>query len=418
MKSFFKPLLCAGMLTLGLQSYAANNLSDTTRAYATPLLTKTPKGTVALSWTEKDSKDVVYFYWAESKDKGKTFDNKKLIFASSGIGNSRLMKPKLLFKKDGSAVAVFALRGGSVAAPASHNSHAAHQGGGHGGHGEAAPAKGGRPTDLQIVYAVSKDQGSTWTNPVPVHQDQSPNVVRGFFDATVLANGEIGVAYLNDIPGKAHQRDLRFVSSKGDRFEAERVIDPFVCDCCPISLLVDASGTLNMYYRENQENIRDIFKISSKDNGKTFSQGEPLYKDNWQVNGCPHSGPTSGTGGGKNLIAWFSGSQDAPGVRVVDQQGKRLFVLDDPTAKSAFLVSAPKSSILLWEQSLASESGRLSTIGYKNISGNSNPATQFVKESRHAMNASGLVIDSQLIVAYEAVNDNKKSSVALAQISL
>ncbi|MGV3558607.1 sialidase family protein [Larkinella arboricola] len=418
MKSFFKPFLCAGLLALGLQSYAATNLGDTTRAYATPLLSKTPKGTVALSWTEKDSKDVVYFYWAESKDKGKTFDNKKLIFASRGIGNSRLMKPKLLFKKDGSAVAVFGLRGEAAAARASHDNHAAHQGGEHGGHGQAAPAKAKRPTDLQIVYVLSKDQGNTWTTPKPVHQDQSPNVVRGFFDATVLANGEIGVAYLNDIPGKAHQRDLRFVASNGDGFEAEKVIDPFVCDCCPISLLVDASGTLNMYYRENQENIRDIFKISSKDNGKTFSQGQPLYKDNWQVKACPHSGPTSSTGGGKNLIAWFSGSSDAPGVRIVDQQGKRLFVLDDPTAKSAFLVSAPKSSILLWEQSLASESGRVSTIGYKNISGDSNPTTQFVKESRHAMNASGLVIDNQLIVAYEAVNDNKKNSVALAQIKL
>ena len=425
MKSLFKILLCTGLfVACGLASYANTNFGDTTRAYSAPLLTKTPKGTAALSWTEKDNKDVVYFYWAESKDKGKTFGNKKLIFSSAGIGNSRLMKPRLLFKKDGSAVAVFALRGESAAPqsatarPAAQDNHAAHQGGGHAEVPKPARRGGGRPGDLQIVYALSKDQGNTWTKPVPVHQDKTPNVVRGFFDATVLANGEIGVAYLNDIAGKAHQRDLRFVASNGDRFETEKVVDPFVCDCCPISLLVDASGTLNMYYRENQDNIRDIFKVSSKDNGKTFSKAEALYKDNWEVKGCPHSGPTASTGGGKNLIAWFSGTQDSPGLRVVDQQGKRLFVLDDPTAKSAFLVSAPKSSILLWEQSLASESGRISTIGYKNITGSTNPTTQFVKESRHAMNASGLVIDNQLIVVYEAMNDNKKNSVVLTQVKL
>ncbi|MGA0559727.1 sialidase family protein [Larkinella sp. VNQ87] len=418
MKLFIKSFLFLACFCLAVAgSFANNNLNDTTRAYATPLLTKTPKGTVALSWTEKDADNVIHFYWAESKDKGKTFGDKRLIYSSAGIGNSRLMKPRLLFRKDGSAVAVFALRGEAPAASTDHSNH----GGGHQGHGEAPKAAvgGGRPSDLQIVYAVSKDQGTTWTKPQPVHQDKTPNVVRGFFDATVLANGEIGVAYLNDIPGKAHQRDLRFVTSNGDQFGAEQVVDAFVCDCCPISLLVDASGTLNMYYRENQENIRDIYKTTSKDNGKTFSPAEPLYKDNWQVNGCPHSGPTSATGTGTNLIAWFSGTKDAPGVRLVDQQGKRLLVLDDPSAKSAFLVSGPKSSVLLWEQSLASESGRLSTIGFKNITGAaSNPTTQFVKDSRNAMNASGIVVDNQLVVAYEVMNENKKTGVALAQIKL
>jgi hypothetical protein len=370
MNKLVKTFVCFGMmLTCGLTGYATDSgkFSDTTRGYAVPTLTKTPKGAVALSWTEKDQEGIVHFYWAESADKGKTFGDKKLIFSSAGIGNSRLMRPKLLFKKDGTPVAVFALRGPSAGAPQqatqaepSHANHgAAPAGHDHGaapqqGAAKGAPRGSGRPSDLQIVFSYSSDRGNTWSQPVPVHADKTPNIVRGFFDATVLPNGEIGVAYLNDIEGKQHQRDMRFVSSKGNQFSSERIIDPFVCDCCNISLLVDNSGTLNLYYRENQDNIRDIAKMSSKDNGASFTKSEILFKDNWQINGCPHSGPTSSVGTGTNLIAWFSGTQESPGIRVVNQQGKRLFVLDDPTAKNAYLVAAPKSVVLLWEQNQTS----------------------------------------------------------------
>ncbi|GAB3018123.1 sialidase family protein [Spirosoma pulveris] len=437
MNKLVKTFVCFGaLLAVGLTGYATDSgkFSDTTRAYAVPTLTKTPKGAVALSWTEKDADGIVHFYWAESADKGRTFGDKKLIFSSAGIGNSRLMRPKLLFKKDGTPVAVFALRGpGSgvpqqaaqapQAEPAHTNHEAAAAGHDHGTAHQQVPSKGaqrggGRPSDLQIVYTYSNDQGKTWSQPLPVHADKTPNIVRGFFDATVLPNGEIGVAYLNDIEGKQHQRDMRFVSSKGNQFSRERIIDPFVCDCCNISLLVDNSGTLNLYYRENQDNIRDIAKMSSTDNGATFTKSEILFKDNWQINGCPHSGPTSSVGAGTNLIAWFSGTQESPGIRVVNQQGKRLFVLDEPTAKNAYLVAAPKASVLLWEQNQTSEAGINSVIAYKNIKADQNPATQLVKNAINGTNASGLVVDNQLLVAYEVKQPNNKNSVALAQIDL
>lgn len=413
--------------------------ADTTRAFAVPTLTRTPGGTVALSWTEKDPAGVVSFYWAESTDKGQTFGAKKLIFSAPGLGNSRLMRPKLLFKKDGTPVAVFALRGpesAAAAAAAPSHDHGAPQasapqaGAGH-DHGAApaakagdgaargnAPRGGGRPSDLQIVYTYSTDKGNTWTTPQPVHADKTPNIVRGFFDATVLANGEIGVAYLNDIQGQAHSRDLRFVSSTGTRFSPERILDPFVCDCCNISLLVDKSGALQLYYRENQDNIRDIARMTSTDNGATFTKPAILFADNWQINGCPHSGPTSSMGSGTNLIAWYSGTTSDPGIRVVNQQGKRLFVLDEPTARNAWLTPAPNASVLLWEQNQSSEAGVQSVIAYKTITGNTNPATQLVADARNATNASGLVIDNQLVVAYEIKGPNNKNALGLSQVRL
>ncbi|QJW90617.1 exo-alpha-sialidase [Spirosoma taeanense] len=417
------------LLTVGFSTYATGKLNDTTRAYAVPTLAKTPKGSVAMSWTEKDKDGTIFFYWAESTDKGQTFGDKKLIHSSAGIGNSRLMRPKLLFKKDGSMVAVFSLRGdespAAQASASSATSHDAHEhSASHQGEKSAntsatkAPQGGGRPRDSKIVYCVSKDQGVTWTEPAPVHSDNTPNIVRGFFDAIVLANGEIGVAYLNDIEGKAHQRDLRFVVSKGDRFGAEKILDPFVCDCCNISLLVDNTGTLQLFYRENQDNIRDIARMSSTDNGVSFSKPGILFNDNWQINGCPHSGPTSSASAGNTLIAWFSGTKESPGIRVVNQKGKRLFVLDDPTARNAYLVPAKKSSVLLWEQNQEFGEGVASFIAYKDIKDAGAAETKFVKSSRNGTNASGLTVDNQLLIAYEVRNANNKNSIEWMSVDL
>jgi transcriptional regulator NrdR family protein len=41
---------------------------------------------------------------AFSKDNGKTFSEKKTIYSGTGIGNSRMMRAKVLSKKDGSFV--------------------------------------------------------------------------------------------------------------------------------------------------------------------------------------------------------------------------------------------------------------------------------------------------------------------------
>lgn len=426
MNVLLKSITClALLLTVSLHGYATGNFTDTTRAYAVPLLTRTPQGTVALSWTEKDQAGVVYYYWAASTDKGKTFGDKQLIYSSAGIGNSRLMRPKLLFKKDGSWVTVFSLRGPETAAPqtaanstpvpeAGHGDHGA----GHQGHGDtkaAAPKAGsqggGRPRDLKIVYCISSDQGKTWSEPAPVHADNSPNIVRGFFDATVLANGEVAVAYLNDIQGKAHQRDLRFVVSQGARFGTEKILDPFVCDCCNISLLVDKAGTLQVYYRENQNNVRDIARMSSTNNGASFSKPEILFADNWEINGCPHSGPTSSASADGSMAAWFSGSKDSPGIRVVTNKGKRLFVLESPTAKNAYLVSAPASSVLLWEQNQELGEEVASVIAYRTVKEAGASETRFVGNTTGGTNASGLMLDNQLLVAYEQKNVNNKNSV-------
>lgn len=376
------------------------NPDDSTKAYSMPLLAQTKKGDVMLTWTEKNSEGITSFCLAFSKDKGKTFSDKKVIFAGTGVGNSRMMRAKVLTKKDGSLVAVFSNRGESATASTA-----------------ATPPQGGKRSS-NIVFCVSKDNGSIWTSPVSVDSDPKQGIVRGFFDAVVLPNDEIAVAYLKDVANstKHEERDLRMVVTKNGSFQPEKVIDPVVCDCCPINMLIDVNGALNIVYRDNNDDIRDMAKMVSTDNAETFTKPQILHNDEWKINGCPHSGAVSSTSGKGALFAWFSGTEKESGIRLVNNDGKKLLVLSDASAKNAFLVDGSQNQVLLWEQN--KPENKLTEIAFKKINNDKASETIWVNGSVNGINSTGLVLDNQLVVAYEVKQANKRNSLKVTTVRL
>jgi hypothetical protein len=366
---------------------------DSTKAYSMPLLVKTPKGEVMLSWTEKDLQGLTSFCLAFSKDNGKTFGEKKTIFSGNGIGNSRMMRAKVLAKKDGSLVAVFSNRD------------------------EPTPGGKGGGRSSNIVYCVSKDAGSTWTLPVSVDADPTRGIVRGFFDAVVMSNDEIAVVYLKDVANstKFEERDLRLVTTKNGAFLPERVIDPVVCDCCPINMLVDANGALNVIYRDNNDNIRDMARMISTNNAATFSTPVIIHNDGWKINGCPHSGAVSSTYGKSALVAWFSGAEKESGVRLATREGKKLLVLEDASAKNPCLVDLPNSTLMIWEQNAANNASK---IAYRKINNDKVSETIWLDGSTNGTNSVALSLDSQVLVAYEVKQENKRNTIKISTVTL
>jgi BNR repeat-like domain len=369
--------------------------NDPNKAYSMPLLAKTASGEVMLSWTEKDDQGLVSFCIAFSKDQGKTFSDKKVIFSGNGIGNSRMMRAKVLSKKNGTLVAIFTNRGESV---------------------PNASGRGGRSGN--IVFCESKDGGNTWTKPANVDSDPKQGIVRGFFDAIVMSNDEIAVAYLKDVANstKHEERDLRLVTSKDGVFQPERLIDPVVCDCCPINFLIDADGALNVFYRDNNDNIRDIDRMTSKDNGQTFSKPEIVFNDKWEINGCPHSGAVSTINGKGGLVSWFSGTDKEMGIRVATTEGKRLFVLDDASAKNQYLVKTPTASVLFWEQN--KDENNPSQIAFRKIADNKASEITWIEGSANSTNVTGLTVGNTVIVANEIIQSNKKNKLKISTVSI
>ncbi len=404
-----KTLFLAVMLFLNSKVSAnIDPFSDASRAYNLPTFTKNNQGEAVLYWTEKDDKNVIYLYFSTSKDGGKTFSDKKLIEANAGLGNGRLMRPKLLFKKDGSMVAVFSVRSWAASPPQTQKTAPTTHEGGHGNHEKPAVAPAPKPKrDSQIKYTISKDNGNTWASPVSVDADTA-KVVRGFFDAVILPNDEIAVVYLKDVAGstKHEERDLRLVSTKNGVFQAERVIDPVVCDCCNISMLVDSKGTLNVFYRDNNDDIRDIARMTSIDNGVSFSKPQILHNDKWEIKGCPHSGPTSVATANGSLITWFSGANENSGVRLVNSEGEILKLLS-ATAKNAHVSADNKDAAFVWEQT--AENGT-SSVFYSKLKKEELLDNQSVSDSEFGQNVSSALVNGKILVAYEVAKPNQKTT--------
>ncbi len=395
--------------TLSNKTFANTDpFSDATRTYNLPTFTKNNQGEAVLYWTEKDDKNIIYLYFSTSKDGGKTFSDKKLIEANAGLGNGRLMRPKLLFKKDGSMVAVFSVRSWAANPPQAQKTASMPQEGGHGNHEKPAATPAPKPKrDSQIKYTISKDNGNTWTTSTSVDADTA-KVVRGFFDAVILPNDEIAVVYLKDVAGstKHEERDLRLVSTKNGAFQAERVIDPVVCDCCNISMLVDTKGALNVFYRDNNHDIRDIARMISTNNGVSFSKPQIMHNDKWEIKGCPHSGPTSVATANGSLITWFSGANEKMGVRLVNSEGKLLKLLG-ATAKNAHVSADAKDAALVWEQT--AENGT-SSVFYSKLKDGKVLDNQVVSGSEFGQNVSSTLLNGKILVAYEIVKPNQKTA--------
>lgn len=361
--------------------------ADPNLVYSMPALSKTSSGKTYMTWTEKDESGMVSLCMAYLNNDGLSFDKKKVVHTASGIGNSRFSRAKVLSKKNGDLIAVFSKK--------------------------IENSKNGRASNL--VYNESKDQGNTWSSPQNVDSDPTEGIVRGFFDAVIMSNDEIAVTYLKDVANstKHEERDLRLVISKNGSMLPEKLIDPVVCDCCPINMMVDEKGQLNIFYRDNNDNIRDIAQLVSKDNGASFAKPTIILKDNWEINGCPHNGVMSTLQGSDKYLAWYSGTKEEPGIRLT-KNGKKLSVISESSAKNQFVSHTDKSALFLWDQTSADS--KEPKIAFKKITGDKVSETFWLENANNNTNVSAIGNGNDFIVVSEKIMSNKKNQLMISFI--
>ena len=171
-----------------------------------------------------------------------------------------------------------------------------------------------------VRLAVSRDRGATWSAPITVHADASPQE-HGFVamapwdDSTATAVWLDGREMRLAGPAEEAEGDMtlraRMVSS-GGRLGAEALLDARTCECCQTALARTATGLVAAYRDRSPEEIRDIAVVRYA--GGQWTPPAPVAPDGWHYPGCPVNGPALAAAGDTVAIAWYTAAGDAPRV--------------------------------------------------------------------------------------------------------
>jgi len=175
--------------------------------------------------------------------------------------------------------------------------------------------------DYGVRVVKSSDGGETWSEPWTPHDDGTATE-HGF--VSMMSLGEtMGLVWLDGRQFAAAEKDdsieremtLRFREVGVDGTPGiETLVDGRVCDCCQTDAAMTPQGPVVVYRDRTEEEIRDIY-ITRLVAGN-WTAGEPVYQDNWNIGGCPVNGPSVAMAGNELYVAWFTGAEDQPRVKL------------------------------------------------------------------------------------------------------
>ncbi len=297
-----------------------------------PELTPTQNGNVILSWVERLSE--------------KRYALRAAVLESKGWSETRTVaEGDNWFVNWADFPSVIALNDGSLAA-----------------HWLVKSGAGTYAYDVNI--STSKDGGRSWTKPVTPHRDQT-QTEHGFVSLIPLSDGRLGAIWLDgrnmqnmketdEHAPAPESMTLRYATIDANgNLAGETQLDERVCECCQTSAAVTSAGPIAVYRDRSATEVRDIY-IVRQVNG-SWTSPQPVYADNWQINGCPVNGPSVAADGSRVAVAWFSSIADTPRVKIAFSQdagatfGQPIQVDDGTNAGRVDTLLLPDgSAIVCW----------------------------------------------------------------------
>ncbi len=81
-----------------------------------------------------------------------------------------------------------------------------------------------------------------------------------------------------------------------------------VCECCPASIGIASANEIYAGFRNNDNNIRDIWVAKSTDAAISFPEAVDIDQSDWQAFVCPQSGPDLLMNGDSIFSTYYSGA--------------------------------------------------------------------------------------------------------------
>ena len=166
-----------------------------------------------------------------------------------------------------------------------------------------------QPENAGFVYVVkSSDGGKTFGDTVRV----SNNNWSRFPEVAVLPNGNPVVTFMDFDPNFKDPRYVVSVSKDGGKsfqqtVNASEKAPGEACDCCPGFIMADSKHIV-ILFRNNDDDLRDIWASISTDGGATFELAKDIDQTNWMIGGCPSTGAEAIIVGDSLVSTWMSGA--------------------------------------------------------------------------------------------------------------
>lgn len=150
-----------------------------------------------------------------------------------------------------------------------------------------------RSTNFQSYLVKSTDHGATFGDTVRI---ASETALYPFYPDVAVLNDTVYATFMNHLDGDGGTPNYVFSRSTdgGASFEsfilASDIMSDEVCDCCPPEILVNEKYVI-IFFRNNEDNVRDIKAVISYDRGETFSEWISVDDHEWVILSCPSTGP-------------------------------------------------------------------------------------------------------------------------------
>lgn len=178
-------------------------------------------------------------------------------------------------------------------------------------------ARRGQSTPDVYFSRSGVDVAESFTAPVRVNDDDRA----GSHTFQSLAVDEVGTIYVSWLDERSGTPALYVAHSTDGRafgnVEASRGFPGQPCDCCRTSLRSDGAGHVWVAFRNNVNNVRDVYATWSGDRGATFQNPLLVSPDRWRLNGCPMAGPAIAVGSDNlPLVLWWTGRAEGGSLQL------------------------------------------------------------------------------------------------------
>jgi len=236
-----------------------------------------------------------------------------LFYAVSTDGGMTFSRAIPVNSQQGSAIATGTIRGGQLALSRNGRAHVAWNGSKSEGPLNPDSGKPGMP----MLYARISDAGNAFEAQRNLMRhsfglDGGGSLAADHKSAMSMSHGMVSAESEASGTGKEGEARRRVWITKsqdeGRSFSSEQKAWPEetgACGCCGMKIYADRRSNVFALYRSATESVhRDIYLLTSKDQGKSF-QGCLLHK--WEINACPMSSMDFADNGDVVVGAWETG---------------------------------------------------------------------------------------------------------------